>query len=394
MARPPSPFAAILGIGQLPSKARYDDVTYPELVSMVCQQALDDAGLDEEDLGGIVLGFAPDLLLGTAEGQYLAAYGFKRPELFLGRVHTAAGAGISAFRLGCAYACGAIRKPILVVAADLGSQATDHAKVIWQMLDPLRERQVPMNGVSLFACMASAYMHAYGVSERQLAMVTVKNRANGALNPFAQLRAPVTLDEVLASPLVAWPIRKLQVGPAGGGAAAVVVAPAHVTSARKSVSVVGLGACAGVYSIGDRVSAADPDMITVPALTKAANRAYRMAGIDKPETSIDVAEIYSSYPVIELACLEALGLSPVGRAAFDMESGRFERDGPLPVNASGGATCGNPLSATALLRVVEVVRLLRGGAGGHRARPPQVGLAAGFGGASQLHEVAILASAG
>lgn len=390
MGSPQSPFASVLGIGQLPSKARYDDVTYPELVAMVCRQALDDSGLGENDLGGIVLGLAPDLLLGSVEGQYLAAYGFHNPDLFLGRVHTAAGTGLSAFRLGCAYACGTIRRPVLVVAADLGSQTTDHAKVIWQMLDPLRERHVPMNGVSLFAFMASAYMQAHGVTERQLAMVTVKNRANGALNPYAQLRTPVSLEEVLASPLVAWPIRKLQIGPAGGGAAAVVVAPPDFPRARQSVSVLGLGACAGVYSIGDRVARAEPDLIRAPALTKAASRAYRMAGITRPEEGISVAEVYASYPVIELASLEALGLAPAGGAAAALETGRFDRDGPLPVNASGGATCGNPLSATALLRVVELVRLLRAGVGRAGARPPMVGLAAGFGGASQLHEVAIL----
>ena len=385
-----TPFARILGIGQLPSKARYDDVTYPELVAMVCREALDDSGLDERDLGGIVLGLAPDLLLGSVEGQYLAAYGFKYPDLFLGRVHTAAGSGLSAFRLGCAYACGTIRKPVLVVAADLGSQATDHAKVIWQMLDPLRERHVPMNGVSLFAFMASSYMHAYGITERQLAMVTVKNRANGALNPFAQLRAPVTMDEVLSSALVAWPIRKLQIGPAGGGAAAVVVAPPDYAHVQRSVSVLGLGASAGVYSIGDRVARGEADLITVPALTQAANRAYRMAGIATPDKSINVAEVYASYPVIELTSLEALGLAPIGGAAAAMESGRFDRNGALPVNSSGGATCGNPLSATALLRVVELVRLLRDGGGEASARAPRVGLAAGFGGASQLHEVVIL----
>lgn len=385
-----TPFAHILGIGQLPSKARYDDVTYPELVARVSRQALDDSGLDEKDLGGIVLGLAPDLLLGSVEGQYLAAYGFKYPDLFLGRVHTAAGTGLSAFRLGCAYACGTIRKPVLVVAADLGSQATDHAKVIWQMLDPLRERHVPMNGVSLFAFMASSYMHAYGITERQLAMVTVKNRANGAHNPFAQLREPVTLEQVLSSASVAWPIRKLQIGPAGGGAAAVVVAPPDFSHGQRSVSVLGLGSCAGVYSIGDRVARGEADLITVPALTRAASRAYRMAGIATPDKSIDVAEVYASYPVIELTSLEALGLAPIGGAAAAMASGRFDRNGSLPVNSSGGATCGNPLSATALLRVVELVRLLRAGVGGASGRAHRVGLAAGFGGASQLHEVAIL----
>ena len=385
-----SPFAKILGIGQLPSKARYRDVSYAELVAQVCRDALDDSALEEDDLGGIVLGIAPDLLLGSVEGQYLAAYGFKNPNLFLGRVHTAAGTGLSAFRLGCAYASGTIRKPILVVAADLGSQATDHAKVIWQMLDPLRERHVPMNGVSLFAFMASSYMHAYGASERQLAMVTVKNRANGALNPFAQLRDPVTLEQVLASAPVAWPIRQLQVGPAGGGAAAVVVAPPDFAHSQQTVSVLGMGACAGVYSIGDRVARGDPDLIRAPALTKAARRAYGMAGIAAPAMTIAIAEVYSSYPVIELVSLEALGLAPPGGAATAMEAGQFNRNGSLPVNSSGGATCGNPLSATALLRVVELVRQLRAGDGRDGGRVPRVALAAGFGGASQLHEVAVL----
>ena len=289
-----------------------------------------------------------------------------------------------------ANGCGTIGKPVLVVAADLGSPATDDAKVIWQMLDPLRERHVPMNGVSLFAFMASSYMHTYGATERQLAMVTVKNRAKGAHNPFEQLREPVTLEQVLASAPGCLADPQFADWPRGGGAAAVVVAPTGFPQRQNSVAVRGLGACAGVDSIGDRGARGGADLFRASALTRAAGRAYRMAGIEAPDQAIDVAEVYSSYPAIELVSLEALGLAFFGGAAAAMQSGRLDHDGPLPVNFSGGATCGNPLSATALLRVVELVHLLRVGAGGAIGRAFRTGLAAGFGGASQLHEVAIL----
>lgn len=384
------PIADILGAAQLRGRARYEDLTYPELIGKVAVLALDDAGLGPDDIDGVTLGLAPSLLLGVDEAQYWVATALPSRHL-LARVQNAAGSGLAAFRLACAHVGSGRYRHVLVVAGDLGAQVSDHSAAIWQMLDPLLERHVPMNGITLFALQASAYMRRYGATERDLAMVTVKNRGNGAINPMAQLQRAVSLDEVLKSPVVAWPIRALNVGPPGGGAAAVVVA-AHVESGRqsRSVAVAGLGACTDAYSIGLRLTPPDPPFISSSALRNAARTAYAMAGIDDPTQSLDVAEIYASYPIVEMTSSEGLGLCAPGTAAVALRDGRFAIDGKLPVNPSGGASCGNPLSATGLIRLVEIVNQLRGEAGAHQVRNARLGVAAAFGGASQLHDVAVL----
>lgn len=382
------PLAYILGVGQMPARPRYPDITYAELLAEVTGRALADAGLEPSALDGIVLSSAPDLLLGFNEPHYLALAGLPRTARFLGRVNTAAGSGIGAFRLACAHVASGRAKRVLVVAADLGAQTLDHQKLIWTGLDALRERHAPMNGISLFAFMASLYMHLYKVPETDLSLVTLKNRLNGANNEFAQLRSAITMEEIAASPLVAWPIRGAHVGPAGGGAAAIVIARAR--EGRDDIAVRGLGSCAAVYSIGDRVSRDAPSFGYAPEMTKAARLAYDMAGIENPEAEIEAAEVYASYPIGEIVSVEALGLCATGTATRHLREGRFDRDGVVPVNASGGATCGNPLSTTALARVAELARQLRGERRVRSGSVPSAGVANGFGGVTQLHDVVVL----
>jgi acetyl-CoA C-acetyltransferase len=388
-----SGIARITGVGQMPSMPRYADLTYAELISRVAALAIEDAGLEPAAIDGVVLSSAPDLLLGFNEPQFLAALGLPEQAELLARVNTAAGSGLSAVRLALTHVAAGRCKRVLVVAADVGRQAKDHHKLIWTGLDALRERHVPMNGVSLFAFMSTLYMSMFKTSERDLALVTLKNRANGALNPFAQLRSSISIEEILSSTVVAWPIRAAQIGPAGGGAAAVVVEARAARRGGRDVAMLGAGSCAAPYSIGNRVAREAPTFAYAAEMTAAARSAYAMAGIDDPARSIAAAEIYASYPIGEIIGIEALGLCERGSAPQKMQEGRFAREGSVPVNLSGGATCGNPLSSTALLRVVEMVRQLRGEAAGAAGNPPSTGVVNGFGGVSQLHEVIVLGRA-
>ncbi|MGE0500792.1 MAG: thiolase family protein [Rhizobiaceae bacterium] len=380
------PLGWITGIGQLPSAPRYVDFTYPELLSTVAADAIADAGFEEADVDGVVLSAAPDLLLGVNDPQNLAALGLPAAPL-LARVNTAAGSGLSAVRLACAHVAARHCRNVLVAAADIGAQTTDHNRLIWTGLDALRERHVPMNGVSLFAFMSALYMQLFDATEAGLAAVTVKNRRNGVANRFAQLRSEVTLEDVLVSPLVAWPIRRAQIGPAGGGAAALVISAEPGRNGRQ-VAVAGCASRAAAYSIGDRVARDDPSFGYASEMSDAARTAYDMAGVTP--SSIDAAEVYASYPVGELISIEALGLCERGTGWRLLGSGRFDRAGSTPVNLSGGATCGNPLSTTALNRVVEMTRQIRGET--VTGRPPALGVVNGFGGVSQLHEVMVLAA--
>ena len=382
--------AAVLGVAQLPMRTRLPDTTYPDLLAKVAAQAVEDARLEPDDIGGLVLAQAPTATLGVDEPQYWGIAGLPGATRFLGRVHVAAASGLAAFRLASAYVRSGRRDNVLVVAADLADEVPNLRGALGQMHDPFTERQVTRNAITSAAVQMSYYMAAYGVSERVMASVAVKNRANGALNPFAQLRSAVTTDEVLASPVLSWPIKRLESSPRTSGAAAVVIGRERAAS-KRAVRITGYGSFAGGRMIGSRMVPGANSYLDSSDLAEAARRAYAGAGITRPDAEIGTAEVYSSFTILELMSIEALGLCANGEAAGRIDAGEFHRDAQIPVNASGGASCGSPISATGLIRVVEATVQLRGEAGERQVelKAPRAVVSA-IGGAFQTHEVGVL----
>jgi acetyl-CoA C-acetyltransferase len=241
---------------------------------------------------------------------------------------------------------------------------------------------------------ASAYIAAHGVTPLQLTSVVVKNRGNGVRNEFAQLRQPVTDQEVADSPLLSWPIRRLDCAPRSSGAAAVLVGAQGVgQTGRRPVRAAGFGAFAGGRMIGSRMVPGAASYLDGADLAAAATRAYAVAGITAPAREIGCAELYAAFGIIELLSIEALGLCPRGEAARRIADGEFHATAPLPVNPSGGASCGNPLASTGLIRVIEATLQLWGQAGDRQVelrRPTAVVTA--IAGAFQSHEVGVLAA--
>jgi acetyl-CoA C-acetyltransferase len=126
-------------------------------------------------------------------------------------------------------------------------------------------------------------------------------------------------------------------------------------------------------------------------LAVAAKRAYDEAGIRNPAEEVGMAEPYASFGILELLSIEAMRLNTKGNAASMIRDGHFHRDSAIPVNASGGATCGSPISSTGLIRVIEGVTQLRGEAGARQVnlRQPRAVVSA-IAGAFQTHEVGVL----
>jgi len=126
-------------------------------------------------------------------------------------------------------------------------------------------------------------------------------------------------------------------------------------------------------------------------MRQAAKRAYTMAGVERPHEEIDLAEVYASFGIIELLSIEGLDLTNGGVAASMIGDGEFHRHARLPVNASGGATCGTPISGTGLIRVIEATLQLRGTAGARQIRrEPKRAAVSAIGGLIQLQEVGVL----
>jgi acetyl-CoA C-acetyltransferase len=380
--------ATILGISQLPMRTRQSQYTYADMLGRVAHGALQDANVAPEDVDGLILAMSPTTTLGIDEPHFWACADLPGARRFLGRVHTLASSGLVAFRLACAHIAAKRAKRVLVVAADLADEAPDLLGAIGTFADPFVERHYPGTAATAHAFQMAAYMARNLVSERDMALVTVKNRANGVDNEYAQLRQAITVDDVVASPVLSWPIKRSDASPRTSGAAAVLVGPGNL----KGVAATGFGSFANHRVSGARmVPGIDESYFDGSDMAEASRRAYAIAGIDKPEEQIDLAEVYTSFGILELLAVEAMGLTNGGVAARMLADGHFHRDARIPVNASGGATCGTPISATGLIRVIEATRQLRGTAGGCQIkRASRRAAISAIGGLFQLHEVGVL----
>jgi acetyl-CoA C-acetyltransferase len=245
------------------------------------------------------------------------------------------------------------------------------SKVVY---DPLFTRPVGANYLASLAMQANAYAQRHGVGQESAAKVVVKNRANGVHNPYAHLKAPVTLEDVLGSGWVAYPLRTLDCPPDSvGGVALVLAAEENVKRITdKPVWVKGIGWAIEGYYLGSK------DLSEMPSLAAAAQRAYSMAGIKRPLEELDVAEIHEPTSYHELMAYEALGLAAAGQGARLIDEGATERGGKLPVNMSGGALSTNLLGASGLVRAAEATLQLRGEAHGRQVAGAKLALAHGF----------------
>jgi acetyl-CoA C-acetyltransferase len=276
----------------------------------------------------------------------------------------------------------------LVTAHSKGSESVS-SLITNAAFDPIYERAIGMDMVSACAMQAGAYMHRTGTTAEQLARVSVKNHGNARHNPKAQLPMDLRVDDVLASEMICEPLHKLDCSPVSDGCCALILANEKraATAAKPPVWVHGAAFCADAYHLGDR------DLSRAAALSQASQKAFSMAGITDPAAQVDVAELYDAFTYQELMWLEAMGLCRDGQAGRQLEAGAFDIHGRLPVNPSGGLLSGHPVIAAGLIRMAEVVRQLRGEAGGAQVEDPAVGVAQGVNGlCGQSHCVWVLSS--
>lgn len=228
---------------------------------------------------------------------------------------------------------------------------------------------------AVYAMRAQRYMHEYGLTARQLAEVAVKAHDHGALNPNAQIRKRVTVDEVMAARPVAGPFTLWHCCPSGDGAAALVLTSADTARAVKSdpVRIVASEVTSGLYTNGYR------DMTWAELTARGAHHAYEMAGIGPDD--IDVAEIHDAFTIAELMYYEAFGFCERGKGYELLASGATSLGGDICVNPSGGLLSrGHPVGATGAAQAVEIVRQLEGRAGPHQVAGAKVGLSHATGG--------------
>ena len=210
----------------------------------------------------------------------------------------------------------------------------------------------------LYALMATAHMHRYGTTEEQMAMVAVKAHKYGALNPKAQFQKPVTVEKVMSSRVIAWPLKLYDCCPVSDGAACAVVTRPELAGRFTDTPIYVVGAGQGSDYIGlyER-----DDLTTIASTVEASRTAYRMAGVEDPVRELDLVELHDCFTIAEIIAYEDLGLCGKGEGGRMVEEGRTELGGDIPVNMSGGLKAkGHPVGATGVAQVYEVFLQLRG----------------------------------
>lgn len=228
----------------------------------------------------------------------------------------------------------------------------------------------------LYALMATAHMHAYGTTERQLASVAVKNHYHGSMNPKAQIQKEITLEMALGSRMVAWPLKLYDCSLITDGASCLILTRPELAKrfTDMPVHIIGSGQASDTIGLYERES-----FTSLAAAKTAAKQAYEMAGIG-PE-DVDVAEVHDCFTIAEIIAYEDLGFCKSGEGGHIVENGETRLGGRIPVNTSGGLKSkGHPVGATGTGQAYEIYLQLTGQAERRQVKNANIGLTHNVGG--------------
>lgn len=386
---------AVVGVGETPFKTHYADKTYVELAQDAAVAALDHAGMTPDDIDAVVFSMAPTEFMGVNDADKWAVehvFGAGKPFM---RVHTGGATGGSALHAGHAHIASGLFRSVLVVGADRVAETPDAQHILGLIWDRFYEFDFGLNTVTMTALAAQRYMDRYGVTERDYAEVVVRARANAKNNPNAHLKGDVTVDDVMASPRIAWPFKRFDICPRSSGAAAIVLTDLDTAAQARTrpAFVTGVSAITHSVFMGDRVGYwSDTEFADHDGCWQAAREAYRQAGIGDPGAEIDVVETYDPFSSFQFPQLESLGLCGRGHAARIDAEGGWAMDGAIPVNPSGGTLCTNPIGVTGLVRACDAALQIMGDAGDMQVRDPQHAVATAIGGSTQFFTVSVVSA--
>ena len=237
----------------------------------------------------------------------------------------------------------------------------------------------------LYALMATAHMHDYGTTEKDLAMVAVKNHYHGSMNPKAQIQKEITLEAAMSSRVVAWPLKLYDCSLITDGASCLVLTTPELAKKYTDmpIHIVGSGQASDTIGLYERES-----FTSLVAARAAAKQAYDMANV-KPE-SIDVAEVHDCFTIAEIIAYEDLGFCKPGEGGNLTERQETKLGGRIPVNTSGGLKSkGHPVGATGTAQAYEIYLQLTGQADKRQVKDAHIGLTHNVGGSGATATVHI-----
>jgi acetyl-CoA C-acetyltransferase len=372
----PSP-VYIAGAFEHPTREAPDKSTM-QIHAEVAKGALDDAGLEKDEVDGLASAGEPPAANNVFPPQYVADYLGFEPSHF-----DTTDSGGSAYLSHVGHAVNAIRNDKCdVVLVTLGGRprsagtAPAHEEIEMTASQDSFEKIYGTSVIDAYAMAARRHMHEYGTTSEQLAEIRVAAANHAQYNENALYQEPVTVDDVVSSKMIADPLHLLDccVVTDGGGAVVVVSEEVRDELDRECVEVLGHGEATGHHDAG-RID------VTTSAGRESGQRAYEEAGVGPDD--VDYVSIYDSFTITVLETIEDLGFCEKGAGGEFVEGGTLQAPaGDLPFNTDGGGQCSNhPSNRGGMTKIIEAVRQLRGEANPEVQVPDaSVALAHGTGG--------------
>ncbi len=390
---------AVLGMGCSKFGERWD-CGGEELMVEAYLEAMEDAGIETNQVEAAWFSTHIDEI-GVGKGGTPLSTALRLPNIPVTRVENFCASGSEAFR-GAVYAVAAGACDIALALGMEKLKDTGYGGLPAGQqgtLNPLWSANGSAPGN--FAQLASAYRAKHGVSKedlkRAIAHVSVKSHENGAKNPKAHLRRPVTEEQVMNAPMIAEPLGLFDCCGVSDGAAAAIVTTPEIAKSMGKDNLITVKALQLALSNGLESQHNSWDGSYFHTARIAAKRAYEEAGIKNPREEVSMMEVHDCFSITEMVTMEDLFISPEGGAVKDVMDGFYDADGQVPCQIDGGLKCfGHPIGASGLRMLYEMYLQLQGRAGERQLKDPKIGLTHNLGGApmSNVCSVAIIGAQG
>ena len=377
----------IVGIGES-RVGKVPERSVLQLQSDATQAALSDAGLTLKDIDGLIttpIRVEPWNMPCGVVASYLGVQ-----PAYLSTLDLAGASGAAMIHhAAMAIASGQCNTVLCVAGQNLLTNKT-RASAVQTMAESgaaHAQFEVPYGPLvaSNYALIAQRHMHEYGTTAEQMAEVAVTMRSHALLNPNAHMTKPITVREVLDSPMITSPLKRFDCALVSDGAAAAIVTSADRARdlKQKPVRVLGQGYGLSHSYVGEAMN------LPVSGAVESGKKAFAMAGVTHAD--IDVAELYDCFTITVIVELEDLGFCKKGEGGSFVQGGRIALGGALPVTTHGGllSAC-HPGLGGGFFHVLEGVRQVRGAAGARQVPDAQVVLVHGNGGSVAIHCTLIL----
>jgi len=376
---------AIIGMGCTKFGERWD-VGAEELMVEAFEEAIEDAGVERKEIQAAWFGTCYEKV-SVGKSALPLSLALRLPKIPVTRVENFCATGTEAFRGACyAVASGAydialalgMEKLKDIGYGGLPNWGSDAGTLTWQWMPNV-------TAPGAFAQLATAYgaRHNIPIDELKRAMghVSAKSHANAALNPKAHLRKPVTVEQVMAAPTIAYPLGLFDCCGVSDGAACAIVTTPDIAVGLGKKDPVSVKALQLALSSGEEMGYNEWDGDHFVTTSKCSIMAYEEAGITNPREEISMMEVHDCFSITELVTMEDLHISERGQAPADILDGFYDMDGRVPCQPDGGLKCfGHPIGASGLRMLYEMYLQLQGRAGERQISNPRYGLTHNLGG--------------